>query len=94
MNKATGQKLALHQRMDIYTVQQYNFEKHGLFLSPAKSKFMQKVRKETHFINLEKSTKKGRESANSNKTGGKVGETLFDVSDEMIGKDPFTYEQF
>lgn len=56
VNKATGEKLCL-KRMDFYTVQQYNYEKHGLFLNPASSRFMQKVRKERHFLDQNRQSK-------------------------------------
>lgn len=47
----------LRRELDIFTVQQYNFEKYGLFLTLADNKFMFKVRKERHFVDFSKTPK-------------------------------------
>jgi hypothetical protein len=40
--------------MDIFTVQQYNYDKYGMFLNPLSNPFLYEVRKERHFVDFSK----------------------------------------
>ena len=44
-------------KLDIYTVQQYNFDKNGLFLNPLTNSELYVVRKERHFVDFSKTPK-------------------------------------
>lgn len=45
------------QRLDIFTVQQYNFEKYGYFLNEKLNPKLYIVRKERHFVDFSKTPK-------------------------------------
>ena len=45
------------QRLDIYTVQMYNYEKNSLFLNPLINTQLFVVRKERHFVDFSKTPK-------------------------------------
>lgn len=45
------------QRLDIYTVQMYNYEKNSLFLNPLINRQLFVVRKERHFVDFSKTPK-------------------------------------
>jgi hypothetical protein len=44
-------------KLDIFTVQQYNYDKNGLFLNPVSDSQLYIVRKERHFVDFSKTPK-------------------------------------
>jgi hypothetical protein len=95
------QFLLSEQKLDIYTVQQYNFDKYGLFLNPRKNPQLYEVRKERHFVDFSKTPKQlEKESASLSKIGqlqapgGAQVSSKFDVTEQLIERSPLSYNQY
>jgi hypothetical protein len=101
MNQTERQKFKNNdQRLDIYTVQQYNFDKYGLFLNRKYNNKQYIVRKERHFVDFSKTPKQIEyDKANISsamlqvieKTDNQPISSKFDVTQELILKSPLSY---
>lgn len=84
--------------MDIFTVQQYNYDKYGMLLNPNKNPKLYEVRKERHFVDfsktpkqLEKETTALQKSYPSDPLSIIQVSSKFDVTEQLIEKSPLSY---
>lgn len=98
MTDIIGKKKELENKanMDIYTVQQYNYDKYGYFLNPTENKKLFEVRKERHFVDFSKTPKQLEKEINMGKEDLKAVtvSSKFDIPQQLIVQSPLTYDQY
>lgn len=92
----SSRRSQLEVPLDIYTVQQYNYDKYGLFLNPKQNSKLFEARKERHFVDFSK-TPKQLEKESTVPVKGEQGNQVsskFDVPEQLINKSPLSYVQY